>query len=360
MTRPRHAEPLPDLACDCVDPSLKTMRVVDFHMHYAPEDLVRPNLGDADHPVLAMREGAPSHTQHEGLFRIDRHVACMDAAGIDVGVLSSGVGMGADHETCVHINADLARVARGNPGRFRPLVHIDPRDDRWRREVAICAEEHGFAGLAFPSSFDSLRLDDPLLLPVFEEAARRRLFVFVHPAIRMPSGLAHYYDRYDLYRCVGREHELVVATIRLIAGRVFDRVPDLQVVMSHLGGGIGVLIERIRGYQDKAHFGLEPDSPHGQVADRSFDHYFDRNMFFDTGGLYGSVKAIRAALTELRPERLVLGTDYPQEIRDAETMARFTEELRGSGLPVPVVEGIMGRNGAHLIAENPATRCRDL
>jgi predicted TIM-barrel fold metal-dependent hydrolase len=326
------------------------MQVVDFHIHYAPEDMVRPNLGEDARPVLAMRHGIPSHTQHEGLFRIDRHLECMDAAGIDVGVLSSGAGMGADHETCAHINADLAHVAASHPGRFRPLAHVDPRDDRWKREMAMCADEHGFPGLAFPSSFESLTLDDPLLLPVYEEAVRREMFVFVHPAIRMPEGLAHYYDRYDLYRCVGREHELVVATVRLVAGGVFDRVPGLQVVMSHLGGGIGAIIERIRGYQDKAHLGLAPGSPHATVAAHPFDYYFDRNMFFDTGGVYGSVKAIRAALTEIRAERIVFGTDYPQEIRDAETMARFTQHLRASGLPGAVVEGILGGNGAHLIA----------
>ncbi len=330
--------------------------IIDFHIHYTPEDMVRPNLGEGGAPRVAFQGGIPRYTQHEGLYRIDRHLDCMDAAGIDVGVLSSGTGMGADHESCAHINADLARVAKDNPGRFRPLCHIDPGDDRWRRELQVCADEYGFPGLAFPSSFGSLHLDDPPLLPVYEEAVNRGMFVFVHPSLPVPPGLEGYYDRYDLYRCVGREHELILATFRLVAGRIFDRVPGLQVVMSHLGGGIGAIIERIRGYQDKGHLGIAADSLHGQVADRAFDHYFDHNMYFDTGGLFGSVKAIRAALTEIRPERIVFGTDYPQEIRDADKMAKFTRDLRASGLPDAVVEGILGANGAHLIAEEAATR----
>jgi predicted TIM-barrel fold metal-dependent hydrolase len=331
-------------------------KVIDFHIHYTPEDLVRPNLGDGGRPKVTWQDGVPRYTQHEGLFRIDRHLECMDAAGIDVAVLSSGSGMGADHETCAFINADLAKVGAGAPGRFRPLCHVDPRDDRWRREIQRCADEYGFSGLAFPSSFGSVQLDDILLRPVFEEATRRGMFVFIHPSLAVPPGFESYYDRYDLYRCVGREHELIVATVRLIAGRVFDQVPGLQVVMSHLGGGIAAIIERIRGYQDKAHLGLPADSPHGQVADRPFDHYFDRNMYFDTGGVFGSVNAIRAALTEIRPERIVLGTDYPQEIRDADKMAGFTRDLRSSGLDEAVIEGILGGNGAHLIAEDAATR----
>jgi len=334
------------------------VRVIDFHIHYTPEALVRPNLGEGGRPKVTWESGVPRYTQHEGLFRIDRHLECMDAAGIDVAVLSSGAGMGADHDTCAFINADLAKVAMANAGRFRPLCHVDPRDDRWRREVQRCADEYGFPGLAFPSSFGSLQLDDPLLQPVYEEAARRGMFVFVHPSLAVPPGLESYWDRYDLYRCVGREHELVVATCRLVAGRVFDQVPELQVVMSHLGGGIAAIIERIRGYQDKGHLGLSPDSPHGQVADNPFDHYFDHNMYFDTGGVFGSVNAIRAALTEIRPERILFGTDYPQEIRDARKMAKFTEDLRAAGLGEGVVDGILGRNGAHLVAADPTARVR--
>ncbi len=332
------------------------MKVIDFHIHYAPEDMVRPNLGEGGSPKVSWKDGVPRYTQHEGLYRIDRHLECMDAAGIDVGVLSSGAAMGADHDSCAHVNEDLARVEKENPGRFRPLCHIDPRDDRWRRELQMCAEEHGFPGIAFPSSFGTVQLDDPVVFPVYEEAVRRGMFVFVHPSLPCPPGLESYYDRYDLYRCVGREHELVLATFRLVAGRIFDRVPGLQVVMSHLGGGIAAFIERIRGYQDKGHLGITADSPHGQVADNAFDHYFDHNMFFDTGGVFGSINAIRAALTEIRPERIVFGTDYPQEIRDAEKMAKFTRDLRASGLSGDVIEGILGGNGAHLISEDAATR----
>ena len=103
-------------------------------------------------------------------------------------------------------------------------------------------------GWALPTSFGGVRLDSPALLPVYQEAAEAGLFIFVHPALAIPPGLSGYYEAYDLYRCVGREHELITATYRLIAGGVFDRFPGLRVVMSHLGGGLAAIIERIRGY----------------------------------------------------------------------------------------------------------------
>lgn len=324
-------------------------KTIDFHMHYTPEELVAPSLGADGSPAVVVRDGIPSYTQHDGLFRIDRHLECMDAAGVDVGVLSSGAGMGGDRATCATVNAGLANVARQHPGRFRPLAHVDPRHPLWHDEFKRCVDDYGFTGVAFPTSFGEMGLDSSVLLPVYEAVVDAGLFLFVHPSLPVPPGLEAYYGAYDLYRCVGREHELIVATYRLIAGGVFDRIPELRVVMSHLGGGLAAIIERIRGYQDKAHMGLPPGSPHAQVAARSFDHYVASNLYFDTGGLFGSVNAIRAALTEIPPERIVFGSDYPQEIRDASAFSRFTRALRDSVLPRTTTEGILGANGVSLL-----------
>lgn len=323
--------------------------VVDFHIHYTPESLVAPNLGEDGSPMVVSLNGVPSYTQHKRLFQIDRHLECMDAAGVDVGVLSSGAGMGGDSLTCAAVNVGLAKVVQEHPGRFRALGHIDPRDPKWSDEFRRCMGDYGFAGLAFPTSFGELGLDSEVLLPVYEAVVEAGLFIFVHPSLAVPPGLSGYYDAYDLYRCVGREHELIVATYRLIAGGIFDRIPELRIVMSHLGGGLAAIMERIRGYQDKVHMALPPSSPHARVAARGFDHYIAENLYFDTGGLFGSVNAVRAALTEIPPGRIVFGSDYPQEIRDAAALSRFTRALRDSGLPQDTIEGILGANGVALL-----------
>ncbi len=323
--------------------------VIDFHMHYTPRELVEPRLGPGGTPAVVDQQGIPAGTLHEGLFRIDRHLECMDAAGVDVAVLSSGAGMGGGTAACATVNAALAKIAEEHPARFVPLAHIDPLDPAWQDELSRCVGDYGFTGLAFPSSFADMPLDSPALLPVYKAAAEAGLFVFVHPALPVPPRLGGYYDAYDLYRCVGREHELIVATYRLIAGGIFDQVPGLKVVMSHLGGGLAAILERIRGYQDKPHMGLPPSSPHARTAARPVDHYIAHNFYFDTGGLFGSVNAIRAALTEIPAGRIVFGSDYPQEIRDAASLARFTRALRDSGLARDTIDGILGANGAALL-----------
>lgn len=323
--------------------------VIDFHIHFTPEELVRPHLKDDGKIDVLIQNGLPAYTYHDTLFLFEHHIECMDQSGIDVAVLSSGAGMGGTSEVCEIINAEASRIKSLYPHRFTPLAHIDPKDDSWKNELKKCRDEYGFPGVAFPSSFGTYNLDDELLNPIFEFIEESGMFVFVHPALSVPEGISKYYDKYDLYRCVGREHELVLATYRLIAGGVFDKFPELEVVMSHLGGAIGAIIARIRGYQNKSHMGLSPDSPHSIVARREFDHYIAENLFFDTGGLFGSINAIKAALTEIPANRIVFGTDYPQEIRDSATMAKFVKDIRESDLPQETIDGILCHNGAHLL-----------
>lgn len=323
--------------------------VIDFHIHFTPEELVRPHLKPGGKIDVLIQNGLPAYTYHDTLFLFDKHIESMDQAGVDVAVLSSGAGMGGSAEACELINSTAHKIQNQYPNRFTPLAHIDPKSDSWENELKKCANEYGFPGVAFPSSFSTYNLDSDTLLPIYEAVEAAGMFIFVHPALSVPDGISQYYDKYDLYRCVGREHELVLATYRLIAGGIFDKFPELEVVMSHLGGAIGAIIARIRGYQDKQHMGLPSDSPHSITAQNTFDHYIAKNLFFDTGGLFGSIKAIEAAMTEIPANRIVFGTDYPQEIRDAETMTKFVQAIKDSHFSAEVIDGILGKNGAHLI-----------
>jgi len=125
--------------------------------------------------------------------------------------------------------------------------------------------------------------------------------VFVHPAL-VPTGYEHLKD-YDLPRVLGREVDLTVATTRLIAGGIFDRYPNLKIVMAHFGGGIAAVKDRLvgKGYR----FG---------TLKRSFSEYYNM-VFFDMAGFEGGTVALNCALEGIQPERLVFASDYPQDFR---------------------------------------------
>ena len=60
--------------------------IIDFHIHYSPEELVRDQLGPGGSPRTVFVDGSPAYTYHDRLFRLEKHVACMDKAGVDIAV----------------------------------------------------------------------------------------------------------------------------------------------------------------------------------------------------------------------------------------------------------------------------------
>lgn len=325
--------------------------IIDFHIHFTPEEFVRRGNPEVDSgPRVVYQDGIPSYTLHRGLFDLQGHLQAMDLAGIEVAVLSSGAGMAGDLPTCQLVNRWAGAAKDHYPGRLEGLAHVPPfGGGAALDELRRCHSEWRFPGAVTTSSIGGRALDDPELDPYYATLEELGMFLFIHPALGVPSTGLGAYDAYDLYRCVGREFDLVLGTLRLILGGVFDRHPGLQVVMSHLGGGIGPLLDRVRGYQDKAHMGVAGDPRHGLTAAAPIEAYLAHSLYFDTGGLFGSVPAIKAALLEVPADRIVFGSDYPQEIRSPQAMAGFVDRLRRSDLPSALVDGIFFRNGLRLL-----------
>jgi predicted TIM-barrel fold metal-dependent hydrolase len=319
--------------------------IIDFHIHYSPEELVRGKLGPGGTPRTVFADGVPAYSFHGGLFDLEKHITCMDRAGVDIAVLSSGSGLVNDLEQCRMVNDKLKWVEGRFPGRFLGLAHVPPLGgEASLRELERAAKDLGFKGVAIPSVLGAVELDGPELAPFYRKVKELGLFIFIHPAL---SSSGNYLD-YDLGRSVGREFQLVLTVIRLINGGVMDEFPGLNFVISHLGGGIAALLGRIEPYQDKPFWGTAEHPRHGKLPREPFRNYLNR-LYFDTGGFFGNINPVKCALTELKPENLLFGTDYPQEIREGETIVNFVREIRALPLPKKQIDGIFSENGRKLL-----------
>ena len=305
--------------------------IVDFQHHFTPRELIKDDPGDR--LILHYDEsGAPSYTVHRLLYDLDEHIAMMDRAGIDAAFLTSAAGMCADLERSRLCNDKAKQAERDYPRRFIGAAHAHPLGGREAfRELARCRHELGFPGVVITSEVDGLFLDAPEFEPFWAEAARLKMFVFVHPALKLNH--PQQFDGYDTARSVGREFSLIMATIRLINSGVFDRHPNLTVQMAHLGGGIASMIGRIRSYQDKDFWGTAGNPRHGAKPQKPFDHYIANNLVFDTAGFCGAIGAVKAALIEIPAARIVFATDYPQEIRARSAVRDFVKEIFALGAP---------------------------
>lgn len=323
--------------------------IVDFQHHFTPRELIKEDPGTGKITRYDDQE-VPSYSIHSMLWDLDEHIRMMDIAGIDAAVLSCAEGMCGPIETSIVCNDQARKAEQDYPGRFIGIGHAHPLGGAGHdRELERCAKELGFAGVVITSEMDGTYLDSPELDPFWETCQRLGLYVFIHPALKLSH--SEQFDAFDLARCVGREFSLVMATIRLINSGVLDRFPALRVQMAHLGGGIAGVLGRVRSYQDREFWGTVGNQRHGRLPEHDFDHYLKQRIIFDTAGFCGATSSVEAGLVELDAARIVFASDYPQEIREAEAVKAFVDEIRALG---PAGETILAGNTALLLPETAA------
>lgn len=303
--------------------------IIDFQHHYTPPEL----LGHPKISGMAINKAGkfPKYYMPAALTDLDEQVRAMDYAGIDIAVLTCGLGMdGADLEICRMVNDGLAAAIQRYPDRFRMLAHAPALGGPEAiAELERCVREYGVHGSVTLSEVEGRTLDDHALDPYWEACEQLGLYVFVHPALRPNVGPL--LDEYDLVRSVGREYSLATALLRLMIGGTFDRFPELKVQFGHLAGNAAVHFGRVRGFMKRENWGTVGDPVHGVVPNKPLEHYLANNLWFDTAGIFGSLNAVRATLGEISAERVVFGTDYPLEIRSDEDLKAFVDGLKGLG-----------------------------
>jgi hypothetical protein len=241
-------------------------------------------------------------------------IAAMDEAAIDFQVLSLA-SMGLDALTADmatplirDVNDELAAAIQANPkrlGGFAALALQDPK--KAAQELDRCITKLGFCGVLLDGTTGGLFLDDPRFLPVWEAAAALRVPVYLHPAPPPEPVREAYYSGLpgDLGMLLsiagwGWHAETGLHTLRLIVFGLFDRLPDLQLIIGHMGEGLPYALARSSAVLSRA-------APHLR---QPVSEYFQSNIHVTTSG-YFTQPPLRCALDVIGIDRLMFSIDYP-------------------------------------------------
>lgn len=284
------------------------MRVIAIEEHYA-------------HPALQSPEALANLRKHPQLSRIQAkledlgagRIADMDSAGIDLQVLSHTVP-GAEALEPAHAvsaartaNDDLAKTVAAHPDRFAGFAALPMRDsDAAASELERAVNELGFRGAMVNGLVEDRFLDDPAFLPVLEKAPELGVPLYLHPAFPPESVARTYYGGLEPVLADhlatagwGWHSETAIHVLRLVVSGVFDRIPELQVIVGHMGEMIPFALARI-------------DTVLTPVARlrRPVAEYFQTNIFLTTSG-YTTFPPLQCAISVLGIDRLIFSVDYP-------------------------------------------------
>ena len=206
----------------------------------------------------------------------------------------------------VETNDRIAELVNAHPDRFQGFATLaTPAPAAAAQELERAVTKLGLNGALLFGRTGERNLDHPDNWPIFEAAASLRAPLYIHPQIPQPRVRAALYAGFDdaidnafANYGIGWHYESGVQFLRLALAGVFDRFPDLQVLLGHWGEVVLFYLERADGLAVQA------------KLPQPFSEYVRRNAYITAGGVY-SQRYLRWAVEVVGVERILFATDYP-------------------------------------------------
>jgi len=323
------------------------MMIIDFHNHYYPDAYLRElEQGNTNARLERDPEGrlqvhypGDYNVVARGHRDLDERIRAMNEAGVDVHAFSlttPGVHIeprARGIELARLVNDEFAAAVERYPGRFAALAALPLQDPAAAVEELERAVGLGHRGVLLFSNINGRTLDEAEYFPLFQRIAELDIPAFIHPT--NPSALGQLAD-YRLTALMGFQFDTTAAVTRLIFAGVLERLPDLKLVVGHLGGTIPFMAERVeRGYE------VYPECR--EHISRPPSEYF-RRIYIDTVNF--DAAALRLGLDFAGADRIVFGSDYPHQVGYID---RALDAVRAMPVNDAERERILGGNAGALL-----------
>lgn len=322
--------------------------IIDVHNHYYPPAFITAlREGSSGLSVKDDAEGNPvlySPGDANIAVRGHRDIAyreeVLERHGVDLQLISFTTP-GVHVETPARavsfarmVNDAFAQVVARPSGRFAALATLplnDPQASAVELERAM--RQLKLPGAMLFSNVNGVALSDPRFRPLYEKADELGAILHIHPT--SPVGVEAMTE-YWLMPLLGFTFDTTLAAAKLVFSGTVTRHPRIRWVLSHLGGAIPYLAERLdRGFRAFAECREHLDRP---PSDLLKGFYYD-TVNFDRG-------ALGLAVTFAGAEHVLAGSDYPHMIG---SIPRMRESLEGLPVSAEARAAILSGNAARLL-----------
>jgi len=319
---------------------------IDIHNHfYAPkilEAIEKQKIGkdlmvehDSWNRKIITQRGTRVVTLTEPMSNVEMRLEDMEAAEVDMQLLSlsiPGVDFLGPEDGCEYAqlsNNEIADICHRYPNRFAGIASVPMKNTEMAvQEIRRAKNELGMKGVCIGTNIDGLHIDDKRFWPFFEEIEALSIPIFIHP-MTPPGNEAM--NEYRLAPMIGFEMDLCLAVSRIVFSGLMENYPNLQFIISHMGGAVPYLIGRIENC-----YTAYPECRENISQKPSF---YLKKLYFDTVSFYEP--AIMCAYAFTAAEKLVMGSDYPHVIGD---LKRAVTSIKDLTIPEKDKLMILGEN----------------
>jgi aminocarboxymuconate-semialdehyde decarboxylase len=306
------------------------VRIVDVHNHFYPpaylealrsgESLVRVTTGPSGDPHI--HYPGDYNVAVAGHRDIDHRQRVLEREGVDTQIITlttpgthvESASLAVRYSRLV--NDALAEIVRERSPRFGALATL-PLNDPAASVVELrrAMEQLRLPGAMLFSNVNGIALADERYWPLYEAADGYGAVLHIHPT--SPVGVEAMTE-YWLMPLVGFLMDTTLAAAHLVFAGVAERFPNIRWVLSHLGGAIPYLAERLdRGYRAFEECRRNISKPPSEYL---------RGWYYDTVNF--DAKALRLAIEFAGVEHVLAGSDYPHMIGSIGSMRASIDALQ--------------------------------
>lgn len=282
------------------------------------EHFLPPELRDTIFGSIGWEQGEWEATVNGLLDTDERRLAAMDEAGIEISVVSLAAPCIQDlvdpadaTAKAAFANDALAEMVAAHPDRYVGVAALALHDPEGAaEELERCVNELGFRG-ALVNGYSSVGnletaayYDEPQYIPFWERVAALGVPFYLHPRNPLPTERRYYESREVL---LGPSWAFTVETashcLRMMVSGLFDRFPDLTIVIGHMGELLPFAVERTQ--QRLSHIPA-------LTLERGPAQVLRDNFLITTSGNFHT-PSLLGAMLQVGADNILFAADYPFE-----------------------------------------------
>jgi len=271
--------------------------LIDWHSHHTPPEIAQE---------LGKLTGRAPYIDKYDSVDFSQRIREMDAVRLDIQLVCQGAGVYADSlpaaqamEIVRKSNDLIAERIAPYRDRLLGIIAVSMKDIPGSvQEIKRMAAKGFRAVLIYPKADGEIVVDSPEAEPLFAKIAELGLPIFLHGATssKDPSLKRLEDEGAGVIYSVIADASVSECVVRMIASGLFDRHPNLKIVIRSGGGGLPLLLHRLF-WKHK-----------GPQGEQRYSDILLEHFYIDTAGV--DARTLQFLLDTLGEERIVFGSDY--------------------------------------------------
>ena len=206
-------------------------------------------------------------------------------------------------------NDEIAKRIAPHPDRFRAFAHLPTTNPEVAaEELQRTVETYNFCGALINGLTNGEFLDGEKYTPIFARAEQLDVPIYLHPGLPPKAVVDAYYSDLPKYSGMllsiagwGWHSETAIHVLRLIVSGVFDKFPQLKLIIGHMGEMLPMMMARC----DNA---FKPGE--AGINQRGVIQTLREQVYITTSGLF-TLPPLQTAIDTFGIDHVLFSVDYP-------------------------------------------------